>query len=75
MSRLLGCRARLRRQCKTGELVDVSPEAEGRRMFERGEPCPRFEPVRGECHRINGEARARWRGWQRAAAAARKGTR
>ena len=45
-------------------LKSYSPEEEGRRMFERGEACPHNDTSHGKKH-------ARWRGWQRAAMAAR----
>lgn len=59
MSRSLG--ANVRRKARH---QDNSYETLGRQMFERGEPCPPNVRTRGKDH-------AKWRGWTRAAAAAR----
>lgn len=60
MSRALGRRSRLKML-----YADTTPEARGRAMFERGDPCPYVGA--GD----HGKARAMERGWQRAATAAR----
>jgi hypothetical protein len=59
MSRSLGNRVRNKAAHKAG-----SYEEEGRAMFGRGEPCPPKPSDRGKAY-------AKWRGWQRAATAAR----
>lgn len=59
MSRSLGRTARIKAANR-----ESGYEADGRRLFESGQPCPPRPSDRGKKY-------AEWRGWQRAAAAAR----
>jgi hypothetical protein len=59
VSRALGRKTRLKQL-----YAEVRPDAQGREMFKRGEPCPPGKNDKGTQH-------ARWRGWMRAAAEAR----